>query len=389
MPPSPLPLTIAIITNGARSLLDGRGPLVREMVARGHRVLVVAPDHDAASRAAVTQMGAASADCAMSRSGANPLREIGTILRLRRLLRRQRVDLAFGYYIKPVIYGTIAARLAGVPRRFGLVEGLGFAFTEAGGSLRRRLMQRAIGALMLVAGRWLHCLVFLNPDDRAEFVERGLIARERTEVLGGIGVDLEAWPVAPLPGGPGGPEGPEGPGGPVTFILVARLLRDKGIEDYIAAIRLLREGGAQARFLLLGGLDDNPAGITRAEVEAWVAEGLVEWPGHADVRPWLAQAHVFVLPSYREGVPRSTQEAMAMGRAIITTDAPGCRETVEDGVNGFLMPVRDPGALAAAMERFITDPALAAYMGHESRVLAEARFDVHRQNARLLGFLGL
>ncbi len=220
-------------------------------------------------------------------------------------------------------------------------------------------------------------------------MERGLIARERTEVLGGIGVDLEAWPVAPLPGGPEGPGGPGGPGGPVTFILVARLLRDKGIEDYIAAIRLLREGGAQARFLLLGGLDDNPAGITRAEVEAWVAEGLVEWPGHADVRPWLAQAHVFVLPSYREGVPRSTQEAMAMGRAIITTDAPGCRETVEDGVNGFLMPVRDPGALAAAMERFITDPALAAYMGHESRVLAEARFDVHRQNARLLGFLGL
>jgi glycosyltransferase involved in cell wall biosynthesis len=314
----------------------------------------------------------------MSRSGSNPLRVFGVIVELRALLLRHRPDLCLSYFIKPVIYGTIAARLAGVPRRYGLIEGLGFAFTEGSKQNgRRRLLQGVISALMRAAGKQLDRMVFLNQDDVGEFVDRKLIDPDKAALLGAIGLDLDDWPQTPFP--------PE----PVTFLLAARLLQDKGIREYVAAARLLRPQYPKTRFLLLGGLDDNPAAIARQEVEGWVKEGLIEWPGHVAVKPWMAQSHVYVLPSYREGVPRSTQEAMAFGRPVITTDAPGCRETVDEGVNGYLVPPRDPAALAEAMRHFRDAPDLIARLGQESRRLAEERFDVHRQNTRLLTFMGL
>lgn len=372
-------MKIAVISNGAQSLLNFRGPLLAELVRRGHQVLAFAPDHDDASREALGKLGCTAVDYRMSRAGANPLREFGVILELRRLLAQHRPDLCFSYFIKPVIYGTLAARLAGVPRRFGLIAGLGFAFTEdSDQSRRRRLMQYAIARLARLASRRITLLMFQNSDDMSEFVDRRIVRRHKAELTGATGVDLDEWPQLPFPPGP------------VTFLLAARLLQDKGIRDYVAAARLLRRQHPDTRFLLLGGLDDNPAAIARQEVEGWVAEGLIEWPGHTAVKPWLAQSHVYVLPSYyREGVPRSTQEAMAFGRPVITTDAPGCRETVDEGVNGYLVPPRDPAALAEAMRRFVDSPDLIPALGRESRRLAEARFDVHRQNARLLGLMGL
>lgn len=371
-------MKIAVISNGAQSLLNFRGPLLAEMVRRGHEVIAFAPDHDDASRTALGELGATAIDYRMSRARANPLRELGVILELRRLLARHRPALCFSYFIKPVIYGTLAAWLARVPRRHAMIEGLGFAFTEGGGqNTRRRLLQGVISSLIRVAGKRLDGMVFLNPDDLGEFVHRMLIAEDKTALLGAIGIDLADWPQTPFPPGP------------VTFLLAARLLHDKGIREYVAAARLLRTQNPESRFLLLGGLDDNPAAISRNEVEGWVAEGLIEWPGHVAIRPWLAQSHVYVLPSYREGVPRSTQEAMAFGRPVITTDAPGCRETVVEGVNGYLVPPRDPVALADAMRRFLEAPDLIRAHGRESRRLAEVRFDVHRQNAKLLTLMGL
>ena len=158
--------------------------------------------------------------------------------------------------------------------------------------------------------------------------------------------------------------------------------------EYAEAARRVKAKYPTARFVLLGGLDPNRGGLGRAQVQAWVTEGLLEWPGHVEVKPWLAQASVYVLPSYyREGVPRSTQEALAMGRPVITTDAPGCRETVVDGENGFLVPVRDVEALAERMIRFIEEPALIETMGQASRRLAQERFDVRRINARIMEIL--
>ncbi len=372
-------MKIAVISNQAFTLLNFRGPLLTEMVRRGHEVLAFAPNHDADTRAALRAMGVAPVDYPLDRAGSNPLRDFATILNLYRLLRRHRPDICFSYIIKPVIYGTIAAWLAGVRHRYGMIEGLGFSFTPTPDrSLRKQILQRVIATLARFSMAHIDRLIFLNPDDLEEFVSGRMIAAERTGLLGGIGVDLMDWKQTPLPEGP------------VTFILVARLLRDKGIDDYVAAARILRASYPAARFLLLGGLDENPAAITRAEVESWVAEGLIEWPGQVVVKLWLAQAHVFVLPSYyREGIPRSTQEAMAMGRPVITTDVPGCRETVIEGLNGFMIPARDPKALAAAMRRFLDNSSLIAKMGQESRRLAEERFDVHIQNRKLLAYMGI
>ena len=175
---------------------------------------------------------------------------------------------------------------------------------------------------------------------------------------------------------------------PITFLLAARLLREKGIVEYAEAARIVKSKYPDTRFILLGSVDPNPGSLNAEEVSKWVTERLLEWPGHVPVKSWMTQASVYVLPSYREGVPRSTQEAMAMGRAVITTDAPGCRETVVDGLNGFLVPVRDSVALAEAMMRFIKQPALIETMGKASRMLAEERFDVHKVNAIMLATMG-
>jgi glycosyltransferase involved in cell wall biosynthesis len=176
----------------------------------------------------------------------------------------------------------------------------------------------------------------------------------------------------------------------VTFTLVARLLGEKGIREYVAAARQVKARHPEVRFLLLGWIDSTPSAIGEAEVASWVADGIVEWPGYVDVRPWLAQTSVFVLPSYyREGVPRSTQEAMAAGRPVITTDAPGCRETVVAGENGFLVPPRNVDSLVTAMLYFVENPQQVRIMGRNSRRLVEERFDVRAINERMLSAMGL
>jgi glycosyltransferase involved in cell wall biosynthesis len=320
-------------------------------------------------------------DFSLSRTGMNPVRDAADMLCLAFLLRRLRPDIALSYAIKPVIYGTLAAWLAHVPRRFAMIEGLGFVFTPSEGVqlLKRRILKGAVCLLYYASLRHANRVFFLNKDDIEEFLKSHLVSSEKIFHLGGIGVNLDYWRPAPPTTKP------------VTFLLAARLLREKGIVEYAKAARLIKKKYHDTRFVLLGSLDTNPGALSRDEIEAWVAEGVLEWPGHVpDVRLWLAKASVFVLPSYyREGVPRSTQEAMAMERPVVTTDAPGCRETVIDGKNGFLVPVRNTDALATAMERFILQPDLIEKMGQASRSIAEECFDVHKINQVILREMGI
>jgi glycosyltransferase involved in cell wall biosynthesis len=252
-------------------------------------------------------------------------------------------------------------------------------FTDSGEgwSCKRRLFRAGVSWLYQLALGRAQGVVFQNQDDITEFVQAGLVAPAKVIHISGTGVDLNQWTASPPCTKP------------ITFLLAARLLREKGIGQYADAARQIKVQYPEVRFVLLGGRDTNPGSLKNAEVQAWVDEGLLEWPGHVPVQPWLMQASVYVLPSYREGLPRSTQEAMAMGRAVITTDAPGCRETVDEGVNGFLVPVRDVKALVAAMLRFIENPGLIASMGQQSRRMAETRFDVRKINAKLLEVLGV
>ena len=368
----------AIVSSQAFSVVNFRGPLIRDLVAIGVQVHAFAPDYDDELRQNVLKLGAIPVDFQLSRTGMNPIRDGLDTLRLAFMLRRLRPDVMLGYFVKPVIYGTLAAWLAGVPRRVAMIEGLGYVFTvsDSRQTWSRRLLRTLVSSLYRVALARAKNVIFLNADDLSEFVTNGLVDEAKAVKLGGIGVDLNEWPLTPPLIQP------------VTFLLAARLLREKGIVEYIEAARLIKKLQPEVRFILLGGLDPNPGGLKQSEVDRWVKEGVVEWPGHVDVKPWLVQASVFVLPSYREGVPRSTQEAMAMGRAVITTDVPGCRETVEEGLNGYMVPRRDVPNLAKAMLRFVEDPSLIVIMGRESRKLAEARFNVHTINAQLLKFLG-
>lgn len=366
--------SLALVSAQAFTLVNFRDTLIAALVARGVRVFALAPDHDGRTRQRLRELGAEPVDYVLSRTGINPLRDLRATLGLARLLRRLSVDVSFGYAAKPATYGTVAAALAGVPRRYAMIEGLGYVFTAGAGRerLRRRALRAVVKLLYRLCLKGADKVFFLNDDDIAEFVAEKLVGPQKVVKLGGIGIDLDAWPARPAVTAP------------VTFVMAARLLREKGVLEFAEAAAKVKALHPGARFVLLGALDENPGALSTAEIERFVAAGVLEWPGHVKVRPWLAQASVCVLPTYyREGVPRGLQEAMAMGRPLITTDTPGCRDTVEEGRNGFLVPPRDAAALARAMLRFVNEPALIAPMGRESRLMAEERFDAARAD-RLL-----
>jgi|FLYL01.1.fsa_nt_gi glycosyltransferase involved in cell wall biosynthesis len=375
-------MKVAILGGYAPSLINFRGPLIRAMLASGHEVVAMAPARDGrgeVARAVAEELrawGVRFRAVPLRRAGMNPLRDAVALSALVRAFRAERPDALLAYTIKPVIYGSLAARAVGVEGIYSIVTGLGYAFGD--GSLR----QRALGGVVRQLYRWglrvNRRVFFQNPDDLALFRNEGLVRAGQALLVNGSGVDLAHYALAPLPSGP------------VRFLLIARLLADKGILEYVEAARVLKGRYPQLAFDLVGPLDPNPMAISLAQVRAWEREGVVRYLGEAkDVRPHLARCTVYVLPSYREGTPRTVLEAMAMGRPVVTTDAPGCRETVLDGVNGFLVPVGDARALARALERFVLEPGLVARMGAESRRIAEEKFDVHKVNAVILGAMGL
>jgi glycosyltransferase involved in cell wall biosynthesis len=370
---------VLVIGGYPRSLMNFRGKLLESMRARGHEVVACAGGNDVATLAFLETRGIRYFSLPLKRAGMNPFADLALLLALLRLIRRVKPDVVLAYTVKPVIYGLLAARMAGVAGRYALISGLGYAFAQDA-TFRQRLAGQIVNGLYRMALAGCPAAIFQNEDDRELFYTRKLLPREiRTIRVMGSGVDLEHFAQTPLP--------PQ----PIAFLLMARLVVEKGVRDYAAAAARLKQIHPQARFTLLGRLDANPHQVGRAELDSWVKSGAIEYCGEtSDVRPYIAQAHVFVLPSYyREGVPRSILEAMALGRPVITTDTPGCRDTVPENANGILVPPRDSLALATAMERFITDPQLAARMGHESRRIVTEYFDVHQVNAVMLETMGL
>lgn len=360
------------------SVLTFRGPLIAAMVARGHEVHVAAPDLTGDLAAGVAALGAVAHDMPVERQGTGLRADLGYLRRLTALMRRVRPGLAITYTIKPNIWGAFAGARTRV-RTVALVTGLGIVFTDTGAALGRKA--RATGALVrrlykrATDRNWR--VVFQNADDLADFTAAGCLADpSKVRMMAGSGIDLASYPPAPLPDTP-------------DFLMISRILGAKGVRDYAAAALAVKRTHPQARFRLVGFHDKGPDAIGEAEVAGWVAGGLDFLGPSDDVRPHLAAARVYVLPSYREGTPRSVLEAMATGRAVLTTDAPGCRETVVDGENGFLVPVRDPEALADRMRQMIDDPAMVVRMGAASLRIAREKFDVDKVNAQLMRDLGL
>lgn len=373
-------MRIAVVASFAPSLVNFRGRLLQALVRRGHEVVACAPEEDPRVTAILAGWGVRYEIIPMARAGTNPISDLRTLLALIGLFRKERPGLVLAYTQKPIIYGGIAARLAAPgAKRILMCSGLGYACGDDADARRSLVRKIMAGLFRLATARADRVLVF-NRDDGGDMRRLRMVAPGQEIVqVPGSGVDTGYFAEQPLPEGP------------PTFLMVARLLREKGVIDFVEAARLVRQRHPDARFQLLGRYDPNPSAVSPQDMARWVEEGTIDYLGSTDdVRPHLAQSTVFVLPSYyREGLPRSTLEAMATGRAIISTDSPGCREPIVHGDNGWLVPVRDHKSLAAHMLRFIEAPDLAARMGKRSREIVTGRYSVDRVNAMLLNLMGL
>jgi glycosyltransferase involved in cell wall biosynthesis len=356
----------------ASSLINFRGELLKCLVDSGLQVDVVAPDigSDVATKAQLDRLGVAWHTVPLQRTGVNPIADIRTLIAYAKLMRRIKPDVFLGYTAKPIIFGIPAARLCGVSRRIALVTGLGYGFQ---GGRSRAFLRQMIRGLYTLSLRVASTIVFQNPDDQKTFLDLGLISRSaETALVNGSGVSLDRFTPSPLPAATD------------SFLMVARLLRDKGVREYVEAAKLVREDYPSAKFVLIGPRDSNPDAIEATELDDWVSSGVIDYRGELqDVRPALAECAVFVLPSYREGTPRSVLEALATGRAVITTDAPGCRETVDHEINGLLVPVASAAAVAEAMRRLIREPALVTRMSQASLQKARSKYDVKLVNEKM------
>jgi glycosyltransferase involved in cell wall biosynthesis len=368
---------IFVLGGYAPSLINFRGPLLCSIVDCGWEVVAAAPSLTVEIRSVLAASGVRAVEVPLHRTGLNPLRDIVTIFTLYRLIWKERPDVFLAYTIKPVILGSLAAGFRGVPTVCSIITGLGYSFLSE--TKKQRLIGVVAQLLYRTALRWNRLVLFQNSDDLDLFLKMKLLrGPEKAALVNGSGVDLDWFQLS------------EPVLSPPTFILVARLYAEKGVREYAAAARAIKRRYPMVRFIIVGGPDSNPSAIGEGEVRSWVADGILEWVGVVkDVRPHLKRASVLVLPSYREGMPRSVLEAMAMGKPVVTTYAPGCRSTIEDGISGFLVPVKDAKALEAALERFVLEPVLIESMGLNARRRAEAMFDVNRVNAEVLSYLGI
>ena len=357
------PPRLLFVVNVAWFFLSHRLALARAAMGAGYDVHLAADFDDRRELTRLAEEGISYHRIRLQRGGLNPLRDLGLLVSLTRLYRRLAPDIVHHVTVKPVLYGGAAARWLGVPGIVHAVSGLGYVFTDEG--WQARMLRRLVGAgYRHVLGTDRARAIFQNGTDLGHFVEHRWIAPGQAMLIPGAGVDVERF----RPGAE--------PPGPVTFTLPARILREKGVVEFAEAASILRREGSRARFVLAGGLDpSNPGALTRDETLRLCADHGLEWVGHVeDVAALLSASHVVCLPSYREGLPKALLEACAAGRAIVTTDVPGCRDVVRAGENGLLVPVRDPVALAVAFRTLEADGALRQRLGAAGRERAVREF---------------
>lgn len=357
---------LMFVVNNPAFFMSHRVPVALAAQQAGYDVHVATMDGPAV--ADIQALGMTHHAIPMTRSGKHPLQELGTLLALVRLFRRVRPDVVHLVTIKPVLYGGIAARIARVPGMVAAISGLGFVFLS--NSLKMRMVRAVVARLYRVAlGHPNSRVIFQNANDRDLLKSLGAVRDEQVVMIRGAGGDLDAYRASPEPPAP-----------PVVVTMVARLLRDKGVREFVEAAAMLRARGVPVTMQLVGGLDaGNPASATQQEVDAWQRDGAVQALGErSDIAELYAASHIAVLPSYREGLPKSLIEAAACGRAVVTTDVPGCRDAIEPGQTGLLVPVRDAQSLADAIARLAEDAALRQRMGAAGRALAESEFDIKR-----------
>jgi glycosyltransferase involved in cell wall biosynthesis len=358
------------------SALNFRGDLTRTLVAAGHRVTAMSAPATDEQIARIEALGAEHLAYPIVRNSLNPLDDLRTLFALRRIFRKMRPDVVLAYAHKPVIWTGISLIGLSSVRCYTMITGLGFIFHGEG--LRRKILMRVIEKLFRLSLWRADGVIFHNPDNRKMFIARGLATAEKSHVVMGSGVNLDHYSPVPVPKSGH------------TFLMLARLKRDKGVREYLKAAEVIKEKYPDTVFQLVGPEDTSPDGVSAKEVRAWQDKGIVEYHLETrDVRPFIAKCGVYVLPSYSEGLPRSVLEAMAMGRPIITTDTPGCRETVVEGLNGFLVPKAAVTPLVERLEWMINNRDKWQKMGNESLKIAREKFDVHKVNKDMLRLMDL
>jgi len=368
-------LKFLLIASYSESLINFRLKFIKALQAKNIQVHVAAPglSFSSSTRKKLEREDVEVHDIFMDRAGTNPLNDIRTFLSLLFLIYRHKPDCVMAYTLKPIIYGIYASYLCRVKKRYSLITGLGYGFIESH-ELRRRLVGFFTKIFYKVVLSKSHVIFFQNPDDRNLFYEKLLITRKsRTFVVNGSGVDLKKFRQVRFNKGR------------MNFLLISRLLFDKGIREFVGAARKVKRKYPNIKFTLAGWIDENPNSISQNDLDAWIDEGIIDYLGKlSDVRGAIENCSVYVLPSYREGTPHSVLQAMSIGRPIITTDVAGCKETVVDGYNGFLVQVRSVDSLEEAMLKFIKKPDLINKMGEASRKIAEEKYDVDKVNESLI-----
>lgn len=362
-------MRILVIGGTVGSLVNFRGDLLRDLMLAGCEIHAAAPDAEPRSfhRLQLESIGVSVSQFSLSRRGLNPVSDLGTLRSLFRLIRRVNPDCLLAYTIKPVIFGIIAACFARVPRRVAMITGIGFAMQGSGS---RRMLRLMVEMLYRIALTGADCVLFQNPDDAELFRRRRLLwSSAEIRVVNGSGVSLDRFPKMPMPKGR------------FRFLMISRLLADKGVAEYLSAARSVKQDFPDTEFVLIGSSEAGPNAIPKELLKTAIDDGIVQHIAHTDeIVSELSLCTVFVLPSYREGTPRSVLEALSVGRPVITTDVPGCRQTVVPGVNGILVEARSASALASGMVQMIHEQHRLSAMADRSRELAETHFDVRKIN---------
>ena len=362
-------MKILLISPKNKTVFNFRGDLVRDMIAYGHEVMVTGPNMDYVDD--IMALGVSEfIHVPFVKDNTNIAGDLSYLKQLVRVMKEKKPDLVFGYTIKPVIYGSMAAKLAGVRHIHAMVTGLGRVYASSG--LKARMVRTITKMLYKMAFYACNNVIFQNEDDIEELVSGGYLPRRKTVLVNGSGVNMDRFIRTELPAEP-------------VFLMVSRVIREKGVLEYCHAARAVKRTNPDARFILLGGFDSSIGALKPKDIQPFLDDGSIEFPGEVkDPVAFYHKASVFVLPSYyREGLPRTLLEAMSCGRSIVTTDWPGCRVPVEDGVNGYMVPVRDVDTLTDRLRRLASDEGLRTRMGNEAYASCASRFEVSIINARM------